>query len=1279
VTLLLSFSHRDSWPLIAASLSIDSSHAAQSQLAVHFSSRADTKEYILSSISYTEMSDFLSAGGLAAHSADLATFLHTHTSGLPLLVNNALLDLVQQNVIVATRQSLQCDIERLRVASIPDSVAQYSRDTLGRVPAHCSRLTEVLAVSCLPLSAPSLAALLSRDPGHVQADLRSLVALRVLSTCSSGEIPVYSFSHESIRLLCYDRLDAASRRSWHHRLGRYFESIDTPEGTLTEALAHHYLKAIDSDLGPRYAFLAAERARERFAHRTALALYRAGVDLLPASSIHDRFVGLDNIAQLLTSLGLLSQAVEHYNEMLLLARRHGERRFESRAVLALAQLYVDTGDLKRGIAYGEIASSASTSVNDGPGRARAYAIQAQAYRRLGHLAEATTLAESAYGAASAGGDIMSASLSRNIQGLIENDRGEYQKAIAYFRQALDLKTGINDVVGMAMGLNNIGLVYLEEGELTLAESHFQKAVDEAKQHGLSLLALLSSSNLSEIMRIRGRYAESISLARDALAIADASNRRQFVPYLLYSLGMCGLEVGDYDLAFESFTRAESDSDLAQFHLDMCLVRAGLVRLWADCGHLSRSITYAEIALQAAHRLGFKQALCLVADSAARAGLPPRLWQPFLNAQHELGTHASNMSSQTAVSLLSIRCEELLNTTSYSECLELAVAGLATARHHSRKRDELRLLYVVGRTQLLMKRLPEAERTFATLMRLSSSLQALPYIVSSAYYASLVCLSDESQSDALLAQSRIASDTIVARIATTELRMGFLASDLNLLNAPPDQDQHHSHMMDRLVSKKQQDTLRSLCQRAIQDLFNSLTGVDTVIGSIFDEPDARLVVNRNSSSVVQPSLQQLEKDRLAAGETLVFRSPQPFGGVFVPLGRAHDVFGYLFVGKAVATDNWLVDAIRQARSTSSFIQTACSARIKRSETLHDRSSLRIRAQDPFESRSEAMRPIYKVLGSVIKTACNVLLLGESGTGKEVLAREIHSRGARASRPFVPLDCGAIPEGLVESELFGFQRGAFSGADFDKRGVLEEAHGGTLFLDEIANTSLSFQAKLLRALQSGEFRRLGDTTYRKVDARVIAATNADLEALVREGKFRDDLYYRLNVVTLRLPPLRERVEDIQVLAEHFARRFCESRGIKFSGISSGALVRLKAYRWPGNVRELEHAVEAALVVSGDGVVRRESLPEAIRGDLVDEVTGLFCEEMEETLLDALDPSSVGVDSPLDDAWSEERSRVEEALRRSSGDKSAAARLLGWNRMRLYRALRRHGIPYKGKGRR
>jgi transcriptional regulator with GAF, ATPase, and Fis domain len=246
------------------------------------------------------------------------------------------------------------------------------------------------------------------------------------------------------------------------------------------------------------------------------------------------------------------------------------------------------------------------------------------------------------------------------------------------------------------------------------------------------------------------------------------------------------------------------------------------------------------------------------------------------------------------------------------------------------------------------------------------------------------------------------------------------------------------------------------------------------------------------------------------------------------------------------------------------------------------------------RSRAMRSVFALLERIISSEANVIIQGESGTGKELIAKAIHFNGSRREKPFIPIDCGAIPENLLESELFGYVRGAFTGATMDKSGLFQEASGGTLFLDEISNMGQILQSKLLRVLQEQEVRPLGSTTAHKVDVRVISASSYDLKTMVSQSSFRKDLFFRLNVVTIDLPPLRQRIEDIQLLAHHFLQEFGAAADKELTGFASEAIRMLEQYDWPGNVRELENVVERSVVLAGpqDEKIGLSLLPEEIR---------------------------------------------------------------------------------------
>lgn len=315
-------------------------------------------------------------------------------------------------------------------------------------------------------------------------------------------------------------------------------------------------------------------------------------------------------------------------------------------------------------------------------------------------------------------------------------------------------------------------------------------------------------------------------------------------------------------------------------------------------------------------------------------------------------------------------------------------------------------------------------------------------------------------------------------------------------------------------------------------------------------------------------------------------------------------------------------------------------------------------------SPAMQEVYKLIGQVAPTDMTVLIQGESGTGKELVARAIYTHSRRADKPFLPVNCAAIPEPLLESELFGHERGAFTGAYARRIGKFEQCDGGTIFLDEIGDMSLSTQAKLMRALQEGEIQRLGGTESIKVDVRIIAATNKDLKKLIAEGKFREDLYYRLNVVTIKLPPLRERKEDIPLLARYFLERELKKVDKTIIGFDDGAIEKLMEHDWPGNVRELENVIKRAVVVCHEPIITADDI-------LIERMELRRMEERStEELLDELFKRAVekGVSDPM--RWIE-REMIVRALRRTKGNQSQAARLLGMSRTTLRDKIRSYGI--------
>jgi two-component system nitrogen regulation response regulator GlnG len=329
------------------------------------------------------------------------------------------------------------------------------------------------------------------------------------------------------------------------------------------------------------------------------------------------------------------------------------------------------------------------------------------------------------------------------------------------------------------------------------------------------------------------------------------------------------------------------------------------------------------------------------------------------------------------------------------------------------------------------------------------------------------------------------------------------------------------------------------------------------------------------------------------------------------------------------------------------------------------------------KSPRMQEVYKTIGRIAGTDVTVLLRGESGTGKEVVARAIHHYSRRAGKPFVAVSCAAIPATLLESELFGHERGAFTDAHQRRLGRFELAHSGTMYLDEVGDMGPELQPKLLRALQERHLERIGGSEAIPVDVRVVAATNRELETLIRDGRFREDLYYRLNVVTLTLPPLRERIEDVPFLVDHFLAKYEGELGER--ALAAEALERLMSYSWPGNVRELENVIQHAMVMASGGVILPEHLPVAPGPARPPVAEGTLEQLVEQKLAECIRGLGRRESANLYDLLIGlvERPLLRAVLRETGGNQLRAAALLGINRNTLRKKLRQLGLAPGGGG--
>jgi Nif-specific regulatory protein len=472
-----------------------------------------------------------------------------------------------------------------------------------------------------------------------------------------------------------------------------------------------------------------------------------------------------------------------------------------------------------------------------------------------------------------------------------------------------------------------------------------------------------------------------------------------------------------------------------------------------------------------------------------------------------------------------------------------------------------------------------------------------------------------------------------------------------------------YISQRLTSTVKMEGLLDEMLIAIMGLLNAERGV-----IIFKNPDGHFQIASQlsadgkqvtlSETIVEKALASHEPQyhRDAVSDLTASDSVQDLAiksVICVPLITKQEPQGVIYIDNRSASSIFTQEDLILLRSFASMATISVDNARLISQLEEENVSLRREASIRYKfenliGNSQEMQKVFKVMEVVIDTDATVLIEGNSGTGKELIARAIHYNGPRKEKRFIPVDCGAMPETLLEGELFGHKKGAYTGADTDRTGLFEAATGGTIFLDEISNTTPAFQVKLLRVLQEGEIRRLGENQARKVDVRIITATNKSLEVAVKEGEFRKDLFFRLNVIRIEVPDLKKRRDDIPLLVEFFINRYATQSNREPPGITKTALDALIAYHWPGNVRELENAIERAVIFAKGRKIQIEDLPENITSKNAHIYTGdiVTLEEIE-------------------------RRHILLALKEAKGSITHTAEILGIHRNTLSRKIKDHNI--------
>jgi len=1071
---------------------------------------------------------------------------------------------------------------------VPRTVDEAISRRLARIEGAARDVLQWAAVVDTPLTGPEIAeytrTLGSGEQGHQAEAAERLLSDLVLEQFLCREGTRYFFAHAAARGVVYAAIDEADRRRRHGIVARRFLTGKAPADLeCLEEIAHHLFHSEEPFRAGSYLLRAGERARKAGAFREAALHYTRALEVNAGEGTGTRFEILLGRQEVLGHLGNKEAQLEDLDSLkhAALGDPRREREAKLREALFLeslgrkrdaldrlveatekagaepaleARLHSKAGMLQFYLSdfTGGFESIRLALEHAGKAGDRTLEAECRQIAGFGHYFRADydrALAEMnrALLIRREGGDESRiGSLSSNL-GLIYYDRGDLEAAEERFLDSLKVFRRIGFRRGEAVNLLNLGLVYLDMGRHERALDSFHGSLCIRRELGDRRAEGADLGNLASAWIQVGRAERAVPLLEDALRLAREFENLQSECANECRLGEVDLERGHGQRALERFTRGLAIAEKAGLPTQVILARRGLARTHQALGAPAKVREHAEAALELADSRNMQRqrisCRVLLASAFLEDGRLEVADRCSRQAVEELERVTGWVADAHLVWFERYRVLEALtlaspehnehNAQNATDCEEALRRSYVLLREKSDsfQDDELRQGYLEN--VVLHRKINQLHEALQTRIRREATLRERSFHEIAKSIHSIV------EIDPLL------DHLLALAIETTHAEKGLIA-----LKNPGG---NFTIRAARGMAKESVEDATDICKSVIADVAR---GGQPVLAADAGSDDRF----RDRHSIISFRIRTLMCVPMKVRDEVI-------GAVYVD-GRGASSFDREDLEYVVSFSQLAAIAVENARLLERL----------RAENIYLRREVERRYR--FENllgESPAMERLAHLMEKVADTPASILICGETGTGKEIVARSVHYASERHSSPFVTVDCGALPENLLESELFGHRRGSFSGAVHDRLGLFEEAEGGTLFLDEITNTSPDLQAKLLRVLQEGEIRRVGENQVRKVDVRIIAATNVDMAEAVEQGSFREDLYYRLSVIPLEVPPLRERREDVPLLALHFLRKSCDRHSKEIEGFTEEAMDFLVRAPWRGNVRELENLIEKAVILA------------------------------------------------------------------------------------------------------
>ncbi len=1058
-------------------------------------------------------------------------------------------------------------------------------------------LLEALAVIGRPATAELLGTVLSMPAAESVRELGELTSSRILRRSVKRRRRVYSFRDDALGPALYNRMTDRDRGRFHAVAARVLEEEYGPESERhCEELARHFIASGSKTKGVHYGLLAADSLKKKNNDENAVGTYEAVLSLLPESGKKDKKIrALKGLCALMTDLGRHGDALKRLHEILDIGGEQLSKEEQAETWYGIARQFYAQGKFR------EAEEHALRGIDLAPRRAvalRAGLLSTLALVRSMDRCDSSslTLCEEALSLAEQSGDKAAIVRVNTVAGGICLWFGDYEKTVKHYNRVLEAGKDLpasRDLIG---AYNNIGISCLLIGRPMEAVAWLDKCVAQAKKRGDRPLTALALLNMGCACMESAQYDKALQCLTRAITLYEGMGPTSVLPCAHRLLGMVLARLGQEQQARRELETAVSLYEAQESYSNRAKRLAALAGLAKLGGDGDRTLQYLRDAVQPGtevravievHDMLFEMARLLI--TRADFDEATRVAERLLEVSRKTGYRYYQVRVKWLKAMIAAESgagnkEDV--AAALTEAIESLTDNMAPELVW---RAHLRLAHIHledGHLEKVLDNLRQAARTISRIRRQVPEQYRRDYM------------------------HREGREEVLRELASLERKLGrelppvrfsLLLDTIKLVN--------REHDIDKILNRSVEVALELTgAERGylilVEDGKTDLKAARRADGRPMSKRGLKtsraiaITVAESGRTILSSDANNDENLRLIIGSLKT-----PLCSVLcVPLTSASKTLGAMYLDNRYQTDAFTPDDLRLIESFADQATVAIeNARLheelaklnvrlekRLQERTHELKTLLAERDSMTErtgfgdltGRSKAMQDIYHLIEKVADLNLSILIQGESGTGKELAARAIHFTGKRKNKPFIAENCAALPEALLESELFGYVKGAFTGADRDKKGLFELAHGGTLFLDEVGDMSPGMQAKLLRVLQEGRFRPLGGKEMRQVDVRILAASNKDLAALVRDGVFREDLFYRLNVMNMIIPPLRDRKVDIPLLVEALSTDIARREKRKPLKFSVGALRTLMMHDWPGNVRELRNVIEKAYVIASGG---------------------------------------------------------------------------------------------------